>query len=177
MNRELKRIIDEERQIYIPHIKSVKNRLMGRFTHAEEYMIYRFICALRKAEYYQNRSKLLYVYWIRKANIRGESLGFSIPAGVLGKGVKIFHSGSIVINSFSTVGDGCLFHGENCIGNNGKDNKCPKLGKRVELGVGAKIIGDVVLADDIRIGANAVVTKSFLEPGITIAGIPAKRIR
>lgn len=177
MNSELKRIIEQERILYIPHVKSLKNRFMVWFTHAEEYRIFRFMCALRKAEYYKTRNKVLYAYWIRNTNIRGEALGFSIPAGVLGKNVHIFHTGSIIINLKSAVGDGCLFHGENCIGNNGKDNKCPILGKRVELGVGAKIIGNVILADDIKIGANAVVTESFLEPGITIAGIPAKKIK
>ena len=177
MNIELKQIIDNERELYIPHIKSLKNRIMAWFTHAEEYRIFCYISALRKAEYYKDKNRFFYVYWLRKMNILGETLGFFIPAGVLGKGVKIFHGGSIIINLFSVVGDGCLFHGDNCIGNNGLDNKCPTLGKNVELGVGAKVIGDVTLADNIIIGANAVVTKSFLEPGITIAGIPAKRIK
>ena len=58
---------------------------------------------------------------------------------------------------------------------NGKDNLCPVLGKRVDVGIGAKIIGNVTIADDIKIGANAVVTKSFLEPGITLVGIPARK--
>lgn len=51
------------------------------------------------------------------------------------------------------------------------------LGKNVDLGIGAKIIGGVTIADNIKIGANAVVTKSFTEPGITIAGVPAKKIK
>ena len=177
MNNELKQIIKCERELYIPHIKSLKNKIMAWYTHAEEYRIFRYISMLRKAEYYKDRSKFFYAYWLRKMNILGEALGFFIPAGVLGRGVKIFHSGNIIINSFSIVGDGCLFHGDNCIGNNGLNNKCPVLGKNIELGIGAKIIGDVTLADNITIGANAVVTKSFLEPGITIAGVPAKKIR
>ena len=44
------------------------------------------------------------------------------------------------------------------------------------IGVGVVIIGDVEIADNIVIGANAVVNKSFLEPGITIAGVPARKI-
>ncbi len=177
MRQNLKQIMERERTLYIPHVRSLKNRIMTWYTHAEEYRIFRFICALRKAEYYQGRNKLLYVFWLRRANIRGEALGFSIPPGVLGPGVWIYHSGNIIINLHSTVGEGCRFHGDNCIGNNGKDNRCPVLGKRVDLGVGARVIGGVTLADDIIVGANAVVTKSFLEPGITIAGVPARRIR
>ena len=175
MSKELKDTIERERALYIPHIKSLKNKLMARYTHAEEYRIFRYICALRRAEYYQNRSKHLYVFWIRRANILGESLGFSIPAGVLGEGVLLYHPG-VVINLESEIGAGCRFHGDNCVGNNGKDNRCPKLGKNVDVGVGAKIIGDVAIADNITIGANAVVTRSFLEPGVTIVGVPAKKI-
>lgn len=35
----------------------------------------------------------------------------------------------------------------------------------------------VTIADDIKIGAGAIVVNSFTEPGITIGGIPAKRIK
>ena len=175
MKKELRQIIQGERDLYIPHIKSLKNRVMARYTHIEEYEIFRFICALRKAEYYQN-NKLLSVYYIRKSNILGSELGYFIAPGVLGKNVRIFHRGDIIINTQSIIGDGCLFHGDNCVGNNGVDNLCPKLGKNVEVGIGAKIIGNVEIADNIKIGANSVVTKSFIEEGITIAGVPARRI-
>lgn len=175
MNKELKEIIREERSVYLPYVKTMKNRIMVRFTYAEEYLIYSFVCALRRAEFYQNKNKLLYVIWLRIANRRGSALGFFIPTGVLGRGVHIFHGGEIIINANSVIGDGCLFHGGNCVGNNGRDNLCPVLGKRVDIGVGAKIIGNVTIADDIKIGANAVVTRSFLEPGITLVGIPARK--
>ncbi len=177
MKRDLKETLLAEKALYIPHIKSLKNKIMAIYTHNEEYEIYRFICALRKAEFYKVNNKLLYTYYLRKSNIRGNRLGYFIAPGVLGKGVRIYHRGGIIINTQSTIGDGCLFHGDNCVGNNGTDNRCPVLGKNVELGVGAKVIGDVVLADDICVGANAVVTKSFTEPGITIAGVPAVRIQ
>ena len=37
-------------------------------------------------------------------------------------------------------------------------------------------MGGVFIADNIAIGANSVVNKSFEEVGISIAGIPAKKI-
>ena len=176
MKHNLKETLLAEKALYIPHIKTLKNKIMAIYTHNEEYEIYRFICALRKAEFFKNNNKLLYTYYLRKSNIRGNRLGYFIAPGVLGKGVRLYHRGGIIINSQSSIGGGCLFHGDNCIGNNGVDNQCPILGKNVELGVGAKVIGGVTLADGIRVGANAVVTKSFTEPGITIAGVPAKKI-
>lgn len=177
MNHELKQTLRAERALYIPHIKSLKNRIMAVYTHNEEYQIYRFICALRCAEFYKDKNKLLFAYYLRKSNIRGNRLGYFIAPGVLGRGVRLYHRGDIIINSVSVIGDGCLFHGDNCVGNNGIDNRCPVLGKNVELGIGAKVIGGVTLADGIRVGANAVVTRSFEEPGITIAGIPAVKVK
>ncbi|MBR2553965.1 MAG: hypothetical protein IKE94_03785 [Aeriscardovia sp.] len=105
-------------------------------------------------------------------------LGYCIGDGVLGKDVLFYHRGSIIINPDARVGDGCRFHGDAVLGvSHTNGTGCPTLGKNVDIGVGAKILGDIYIADNIIIGANAVVTKSFYEPGITIAGIPAKKIK
>ena len=101
-----------------------------------------------------------------------------IGDGVLGDGVVFHHRGNIVINPNARIGEGCVFHGSCCVGvSHLNDDKCPVLGKNVEIGYGTVILGDITIADDIIIGANAVVTKSFTEPGIVIAGAPAKKIR
>lgn len=44
------------------------------------------------------------------------------------------------------------------------------------FGPGAKLFGDIKIANGIAIGANSIVNKSFSEENITIAGIPAKKI-
>ncbi|MCO4605885.1 Serine acetyltransferase [Streptococcus infantarius subsp. infantarius] len=62
----------------------------------------------------------------------------------------------------------------NCIGNSGSEKQAPIIGNNVDIGVGAKIIGDVKIADNITIGANAVVTKSCTIEGATLVGVPAK---
>ena len=69
-----------------------------------------------------------------------------------------------------------VLHGDNCIGNNGKDDGCPVIGNNVDIGVGAKIIGNVYIADDCKIGAGAIVVKSCKEKGKTLIGCPAKPI-
>lgn len=50
------------------------------------------------------------------------------------------------------------------------------IGNNVYIRMGARILGDITIADNVVIGANAVVTKSITEPGITVAGIPVKKI-
>ena len=64
------------------------------------------------------------------------------------------------------------------MGNAGPHNlACPDLGDNIRIGVGAKIIGGVKIANNVTIAAGAVVVNSFEEEGITIGGIPARRIK
>ena len=85
--------------------------------------------------------------------------------------------GGIVINAH--LGDDCLLHGNNILGNKGvyPYNQIPVLGNHVDVGAGAVIIDRIVIADHCKIGANSFVNKSFLEPGSVIAGIPAKILK
>lgn len=50
------------------------------------------------------------------------------------------------------------------------------VGGGIYLGAGAKLLIGVHLVDIIIVGSNAVVTKSFFEQNIVIAGLPAKKI-
>lgn len=52
----------------------------------------------------------------------------------------------------------------------------PQIGDNVYIGPGAKLYGRIEIASGIVIGANAVVTKSFTEENICIAGVPARKI-
>ena len=49
----------------------------------------------------------------------------------------------------------------------------PRLGDRVFLGAGARVLGGIELGDDVKVGANAVVLKD-VEPGLSVVGIPAR---
>jgi serine O-acetyltransferase len=95
---------------------------------------------------------------------------------VFGPGLSIAHRGTIVVHSNSRVGSNCRLHVCVVVGTNGGSVKAPKIGNNVYIGPGAKLIGDIEIADGIAIGANAVVNQSFTEPNITIGGIPARRI-
>ena len=45
------------------------------------------------------------------------------------------------------------------------------------IGPGAVLYGDIEIADNCYVGANAVVNKSFVEPYSVIVGMPAKVIK
>jgi len=49
------------------------------------------------------------------------------------------------------------------------------IGNNVFIGAGAVILGNIIIADDVAIGANSVVTKSINEPSTTWAGAPARK--
>ena len=104
-------------------------------------------------------------------------LGFTIPANAFGPGLSIAHRGTIVVHGKARIGANCRIHVCVNIGAQaGDETAVPVLGNNIYIGPGAKIFGKIEIADGIAIGANAVVNKSFTEPNITIAGVPAKKI-
>ena len=143
----------------------------------------KYLYYLRKQEYYINTAKgnkvkgILGLYYERKKNSLGIRLGIEIGPNCFEKGLQIYHTGSIIVNSDVKAGENVKLHGNNCIGNNGISEKVPKIGNNVDIGYGAVLIGDIVIANNVKIGANAVVNHSILEDGCTVVGIPAKIIK
>lgn len=117
------------------------------------------------------------IWYLRKRNKYGNLCGFEIWGTKTGKGLTLYHNGPIVVNRGTVIGDFCKFNEDNCLGNDGITKDCPVLGNNVDIGVVAKILGGVELADNITFAAEAVVVKSFTEPSITIGGVPARKIK
>lgn len=91
--------------------------------------------------------------------------------------IILFHPYGIVINPASVIKNNVVIRQQVTIGNKGVgNNNCPIIEENVEIGAGAKIIGGVHIGKNSKIGANAVVTKSF-PPNSIIVGVPGKNIR
>lgn len=103
-------------------------------------------------------------------------MGFHLPLNVFEEGLSIAHYGALVVNSRAKVGKNCRIHAMVVIGATNGDPSAPQIGDNVYIGAGAKIIGDIRIANDVAIGANAVVVKSIEEPGTTWGGVPARKI-
>lgn len=143
--------------------------------------IWKFEILLRKAEYYCNcmpgpLKKIGSLYKKRLYALGRKCGGFSIPVNAFGPGLSIAHYGTIVVNETTKVGCNCRIHEGVTIGATGRSGQAAHIGDNCFIATGAKIIGAVELGDDVAIGANAVVTKSFAENHITLAGVPAKKI-
>ena len=95
----------------------------------------------------------------------------------IGRRLVIEHSGGIVVHGNSVIGDDCIIRQGVTIGNKRLDRPldAPKLGNRVNVGAGAKILGAVRVGDDADIGANAVVI-SDVPAGALAVGVPARII-
>ncbi|CAM4386860.1 acetyltransferase [Corallococcus exiguus] len=52
----------------------------------------------------------------------------------------------------------------------------PRVGRDVYIGVGAQVLGPVVIGDGAKVGANAIVLDD-VAPGTTVAGIPARELK
>jgi len=182
--QELQEVLQTEKKTYFGS-KGIKRDY--RFRKTLKYEIYRYISALRRYEYCcgmrdKAANALTAKYWAlrvklcdRKKNQLGMLLGIEITPGWVGKGIRICHQ-NVILNGH--VGENCVFHGNNVVGNKrtGAGDEIPAIGNHVDVGVGAIIIGNVTIADHCVIGAGSVVTKSFLNPGTVIAGVPAKEI-
>ncbi len=165
-------VLQYERTLYF---KNTRDFLISWVTHEDNYLIWKYMTYLRREEAASN--KVSAYFWRRRKNDLGSRLGIQIYAGTCGKGLHIWHYGSIIISGDASVGEDCTFHGQACIGNDGQNAAAPVIGNHVDIGVGAKIIGDVCIADRVRIGAGAVVTKSCQEEGATLVGIPARTLK
>lgn len=138
---------------------------------------FRFTYFLRKAAAHKKRSipGLFYRWLVRHYRIK---YGIQIGAETkIGKGLHIYHFGSIVVAPGATIGEYCSLTSCVTIGraNRGCREGSPTLGNRVFIGSGAVVAGRITIGDNVLIAPNAYV--NFDVPSNSIAiGNPAKVI-
>ena len=100
------------------------------------------------------------------------------PAARIGRNLFIDHGLGVVIGETSIIGNNVLiYHGVTLGGTSLKKGKRhPTINDYAIIGAGAKILGPIVVGEQSRVGANAVVTRN-VESFTTVMGIPAKVIK
>ncbi len=99
------------------------------------------------------------------------------PAARIGRRLFIDHGMAVVIGETSEIGDDVTIYQGTVLGGTSLDQgkRHPTLGNRVIVGAGAKLLGPITVADDARIGSNAVVLKD-VPAGATMVGVPARPV-
>ena len=106
------------------------------------------------------------------------------PKAKVGKNLFIDHGMGVVIGETSEIGDNVTIYHMVTLGgispsidsDEQRDVKRhPTLKNNVVVGSGAQVLGPIIVGENAKIGANAVVTKNVPENAIMV-GIPAKNI-
>ena len=99
------------------------------------------------------------------------------PGARLGRRVIIDHGMGVVIGETAVVGDDVYLYHQVTLGGTSSERgkRHPTIGNNVIVGAGAKVLGDILIGDGARIGANAVVVQD-VQPHATVVGIPARPI-
>jgi len=99
-------------------------------------------------------------------------------AAKIGPGIKILHlSMGVVISGFVTIGLNMTLTGGNVIGGKPavRSNKEFKIGDNLNMGANSVILGPISLGNNVIVGANALVNKSF-QMDTVLVGVPAQPI-
>jgi len=106
------------------------------------------------------------------------------PKAKIGKNLFIDHGMSVVIGETSEIGDNVTIYHMVTLGGikpsidsnlQREIKRHPTLKDNVVVGSGAQILGPVIIGENAKIGANAVVTKDVVTNAVMV-GIPAKNV-
>ena len=100
------------------------------------------------------------------------------PAAQIGRRFFIDHAMGVVIGETTIVGDDCVLYQGVTLGGTGNEDgkRHPTLGNNVVVGSGAKVLGNIHIGDNVRIGGNSVVVKD-VPANSTVVGIPGRVVR
>ncbi|MFE4106837.1 serine O-acetyltransferase [Almyronema epifaneia] len=97
------------------------------------------------------------------------------PGATIGRGVFIDHGMGVVIGETAIVGDYGLIYQGVTLGGTGKESgkRHPTLGSHVVVGAGAKVLGNIQVGNNVRIGAGSVVLRE-VPSDCTVVGVPGR---
>jgi serine O-acetyltransferase len=95
------------------------------------------------------------------------------PAAKIGRRLFIDHGHGVVIGETAIVGDDVTLYQGVTLGGTGKEHgkRHPTIEDNVVVGGGAKILGNIIVGKNCRIGAGSVVLRSVPENS-TVVGVP-----
>ncbi len=113
------------------------------------------------------------------SNISRVLTGIEIhPAARIGRRFFIDHGMGVVIGATTIIGDDVLLYQGVTLGGTGNehDKRHPTLHDNIVVGAGAKILGNIEIGSNSRIGAGSVVVDDVPENS-TVVGIPGRIVK
>lgn len=97
------------------------------------------------------------------------------PAAKIGRRFFIDHGDGVVIGETTVIGNDVLIYQQVTLGGTGKESgkRHPTLRNKVIVGAGAKVLGNITIGDNVRIGAGSVVIED-VPPHSTVVGVPGR---
>ncbi len=147
--------------------KNVRANLFGDYT-------FNYLNLMRKLEYYTNCKSGIFASLYKKyLSVRYKQMsvktGIQIGINTFGKGLGLFHYGSIVVNGSARFGDYCVIQSDVNV------SAGVQGGDEIYIAPGAKILENVQIANNVIIGANAVVSKNITEANTSWGGCLRKK--
>ena len=101
-------------------------------------------------------------------------IGIALPCEVeVGKNFLIDHFLGIVMSGYARFGDNCRIRNGVVVGLKNINALCaPYIGDNVDIGAGAKLLGNIIIGNNVVIGVNAVVLCNVPNNSIAV-GVPA----
>ena len=100
------------------------------------------------------------------------------PAAQIAGGVFIDHGVGVVIGETTIIGTNVLIYQGVTLGGTGKETgkRHPTIEDNVMISSGAKILGNITVGHDSKIGAQSVVIRD-VPPHTTVVGVPGRIVR
>ncbi len=97
------------------------------------------------------------------------------PGAQIGRRVFIDHATGVVVGETAIIGNDVLIYQQVTLGgvSLSKGKRHPTVCDGVVIGAGAKVLGNITIGKDAKIGANSVVV-SNVDPECTAVGVPAR---
>lgn len=100
------------------------------------------------------------------------------PGATIGRRVFIDHGVGVVIGETAIIGNDVLIYQQVTLGgvSTDKGKRHPTIEDGAVIGAGAKVLGNIIIGENVKVGANSVVIKD-VPADCTAVGIPARVLK
>jgi len=130
------------------------------------------VWSYRLNHWFWNHGRRLFARWL--SQVTRLFTGIEIhPAAKIGRRLFIDHGMGVVVGETTAIGDEVTIYQGVTLGGTGKEQgkRHPTIGNGVVIGAGARVLGNIEIGHNSRIGAGSVVLRSVPDDS-TVVGVP-----